>query len=422
MSTRPPGYYTSWLNVVTEIPSFYGKLDLYQWLGDWTFANYGHRWNNQSKKLNAILTINGLNNATEIDINKRINNDDRDLSKVTLGLSDVEPAIFISNQFNPWDRITIINNGNIRGAYAYRKYEGNNIDFTPPSTIQSARGNVSRLQVSSVALVARAAGGNGGFSSRSGSGAGGGGGGSGGTSSANASVTPGVAVTRSGGSVGTNSAWVQSGVNKVLASPGGNGGNACCGRQKGYCKTFGITDFKTDFAYVLFGGWNPTCSPDNIAHVPDSPGGGGGGGFDLVSGGKTGVDGKPGTAAPRQWYASAGCGSVGTGFGGDGGVGGGGNGGKGESVQMCNPGYGRTNGSAGSHYFAYWQLQLFGPAIINQHNNVRIINNGEIAGGYSDGKTIYAVYGANIMDSAETDWNGTSNTGTIYPTSPGLEP
>ena len=238
MSTRPPGYYTSWLNVVTDIPSFYGKLDLYEWIGDWTAANYGHRWTNASKKLNAILTINGLNNATEIPIGKRINNRDDNLSLVTLELSDVEPAIFISNKFNPWDRITIINNGNIRGAYAYRKYEGTS-DFTPPTTVQSVKNNVKTLKVNSVYLEARAAGGNGGFSTKGGSGAGGGGGGAGGLCAATVNVTEGIAVTRSGGNAGANSNWIHNGNTVAQASPGSNGGNASGGSRTKCCVTFG---------------------------------------------------------------------------------------------------------------------------------------------------------------------------------------
>lgn len=154
-----------------------------------------------------------------------------------------------------------------------------------------------------------------------------------------------------------------------------------------------------------------------------SAGRGGGGGSNLNTGSKTGEDGGNGSAS-SGWQSRNSCGSAAVASGGQGGAGAGGRGGNGETTQSDCGGYptGRTNGSAGSHYYAYWQLQLFGPAIINEHSNVRIINNGEIAGGYSDGKTIYAVYGASIMDQNETDWNGSNNNGTIYPSSPGRQP
>lgn len=393
-AVRPPGYYTSWLHVITNIPSTQ-NLDLYDWIGDWTERNYGHRWTNTSKKLNAILTIPNTSiisasNYTDVKLN----------SAITPG--NITPALLITTQFRSFDRITLINRGKIIGSYGFRDY-GGSTSFTPPDDVISTKNTINTHKVTTVSLSATAGGGRGGNGTNNFSGAGGGGGGAGGRCIVNnVTVEPGVQIIATGGGAGQGAKFAQNTKSLAHASAGSPGGNPSGGNQEGYCKA------KGPFGECYSGG--------NRDNAP-TPGAGGAGGSNLITARKNGNNGSKGGSGGQRYYGER-SGVAG----GAGGVGIGGNGGVGGNAYNGNDRNG-ANGLPGSLAWSYVQKQLFGPAIRNLHTNIRLINDdGEIAGGYSDGQTIYAVYGASLFDSTETDWNGPNNNGTIFPTVPGLQP
>lgn len=427
MSVKAPGYYTSWLHVVTEIKENLTNVDLYEWMKKWTKDNYGHEWNNESKKLNAIITI---NSSATLSASKFV---DKTLNENILA-SEPKPALKIPTSSGPgvpgfrsYDRITIINNGKIIGAYADRNYgktfsprrtgslyarsgpyftgEGS---FKPPKTIEQ-HGVVRRHKVNSVNLQVAGGGGSGGPYDVGGTvdsiaGCGGGGGGAGGRcTQEDVFVFEDVEVTSSGGGAGNGTSYSQVDIGSLAAaSPGGAGGKGTLVRRSYYCK-----------GWDFFGCGNPDH------HSNDGKGGKGGkGGSNLKTGTKNGDDGGDG-GMQSQIYASSGCQGT-KGFGGSGGGGVGGAGGKGGEAHNKCGGYpiAPTSGESGWSLYNFKQLQLFGPAISNYHTNVRIINNGVIAGGYNDFNLqsptpLYAIYGANLVETHPT-W------GTVYsPSSPG---
>lgn len=391
-AVRPPGYYTSWLHVVTDIPSTSTGINLYTWIGDWTERNYGHRWTNTSKKLNAILTIQPGSILTAPDYTT---------AKLNTAINPVNvlPPILIPDDFRDFDRITIINLGQIIGAYGFRDFSGSGT-FTPPSTV-SQNNIILTQRVNRVTMDVAGGGGAGGNSNSGGTGSGGGGGGAGGRCQVeDVEVTPGVVISASGGGSGQNASYTQSGNTLAAASAGGRGGDGTVRGYYGYCKArIGLP----------FGG--SICLNTGHRVDPGSGGGGGQGGRNTITNIQNGNNGTAGGVG-RQRYSDTGW--CGVGAGGSGGVGAGGNGGAGGVARIrcdSNP----TNGSAGGAgwlLYSYTQRQLFGPAIKNRHNNIRIINQGQIAGGYSTGQTIYAVYGAGLFEAPS--W------GTIYPITPGI--
>lgn len=200
MSVKAPGYYTSWLHVVTEIPAG-SNINLYNWIGDYTERNYNHRWTNTSKKLNAILTIGPNTRITSADYtNKRLNDN-------SITGSSFNPSLLIPDNFRDYDRITIINNGKIVGAYGFRDYDGNG-SFTPFPRVESYD-IISLHEVTSVNLSVGAGGGDGGNNLGRAAGAGGGGGGSGGRSDGTYSVRPGYQVKGTGSGRLQNASYSQ---------------------------------------------------------------------------------------------------------------------------------------------------------------------------------------------------------------------
>ena len=366
-AVRPPGYYTSWLHVVTEIKDtdadqYKNGINLYEWIGNWTAANYGHRWTNASKKLNAILTIPSGVRVTAPFLSTPLNS--------APAASSCVPAITIPSDFRDFDRITIINNGTIIGQYGSKSYSGNG-SFTPPS-LNSSNGVTVTDTVISASLTVAAGGGQGGNNAGSCAGGGGGGGGAGGRATGTYTVLPGVQITANGGGAGQSASYSQAGQGSIIsASAGSKGGDGFGGNRGRYCGGFTILG-------VCFN-WFNTCQ--------NGEGGSGGSG-----GSPGGNDGSKGGSGGYRYDRS---GMQRNSGGGNGGAGAGGNGGQGASEPDGNPG----QGSAGYHNYSYSRTELYGPALVNYHNNVRITNNGVIAGGYAL-TPVYAVYGTSLMELA----------------------
>jgi len=374
-AVRPPGYYTSWLHVVTEIKDtnldkYKNGINLYNWIGDWTQANYGHRWTNASKKLNAILTINSGSIVYAPSFDTPISSTSTGFTNSPTPASRI-PAILIPDDFRDFDRITIINNGIIIGQYGVRSYSGSG-SFTPPQINSSSTVIVTDF-ISPATLSVAGGGGRGGENAGSGSGGGGGGGGAGGLSTKTVTVAPGVPVVASIGGEGQGSSYSQSGKVLVSAGGGGAGGNGFGGNRGRYCGGFNI-------AGICFNWFNTWA---------DGEGGEGGRG-----GSPGGRDGQKGGSGGYRYDRS---GMQRNSGGGSGGQGTGGNGGKGADEPKGNAG----SGSRGWADWSYNRRELYGPAIVNFHDNVRIINNSVIAGGYAQ-RPVYAVYGTGLMEAPPT--------------------
>jgi hypothetical protein len=376
MSVRPPGYYTSWFHVVADIPTS-ANIDLYKWIGDWTQANYNYRWTNTSKKLNAILTIQSGTVISASDYTaKRIN--------TSPAASECTPAILIGNQFRSYDRITIINKGKIIGAYGFKDFSGSS-DFTPP-VATSSNGIILTHDVTSAFLTVAAGGGEGGKAAGTGNGlcGGAGGGGSGGIKSETKTITAGTIVNGSGGGAGEDAEYKQNDVSLIKATKGGDGGDSIAANPKSREACAAINLF------------NIFCQ---TIYQPYTPGNGGSAGS---PGGSKGSDGN----ARDEEAQSRDCSSC---KGGLGGTGGGGSGGKGRDG--CDGGE-KISGNAGSLSYTYIRKELFGPAIVVRHTNVRIYNeDGIIAGGY-DNPVRYALYGSGNVENPIG--------GIIEPSSPGI--
>lgn len=199
MAVRHPGHYGSWLHLVTDLTTS-SNINLYDWIGDKTSALYGHRWNNTSKKLNAIITIpsNNLINSTNSSV----------------------PAITIDGRFRNFDRITLIIKGTILGGYSSYCYNGTSGSFDVPSKSVD-RGIEISSDVTEVSVKLVGAGGGGGTGNEKGNGGGGGGGGGGALVEGKIGVKPGTTVTFTAGSGGARG--TTSGPRSIQdGSPGGN--------------------------------------------------------------------------------------------------------------------------------------------------------------------------------------------------------
>lgn len=359
MSVRAPGYYTSWLHVVTDIPNR-TNLNLYDFIREFTREKYGYEWTNTGKKLNAILTIKRgtVINAANFDSPK--------LNSQITG-QQVPAALTIPNDFRDYDRITIINEGVIRGAYGLRDYSGVG-SFTPPIE-QSVSGVITNFEVRTVNLDVKAGGGDGAAAIGQGSGAGGGGGGAGGRCTKNnLTVTPGEQIVGAT-TVGrlAEAKYTQFGRAICHASPGASGQQGQATGKSRYCGGFDA------YGIVCFNWFD--------FYNPGSPGIGGAGGRDEIDGVLNGQRGQNGQVGRQKYNRDnrplEGCGGVGGKlYGGDGGDGG---------SEPGNPGCPRrSNGQGGYCEFSYTRRELFGPAVKNFHNNIRFINNGIIAGGIND--------------------------------------
>lgn len=180
MAVRPPGYYGSWLHVDATLETG-TDINLYNWIVDWTEREYGYRWDNTSKKLNAIITIPSGAIITASSINS--------------------PAILIDNNFRSFDRITLKINGKVIGGYVTKSYSFgigsvNNLGvlrFSIPDA-SSSNGIVLASNVTSIGVGLVGGGGGGGTGNEKGNGGGGGGGGGGGYLSGYIPVAGGASV------------------------------------------------------------------------------------------------------------------------------------------------------------------------------------------------------------------------------------
>jgi len=378
MSVRPPGYYTSWFHVVADIETT-SDIDLYKWIGNYTDRVYGYRWTNASKKLNAILTIQPGTVISASDLAPLINN--------LPAASSCVPAILIDSRFRPYDRITIINKGKIIGAYGQKNYKGSDT-FTPPAQVASSVENGSIIithDVTVATLTVAAGGGKGGKAADKSMGlcGGAGGGGSGGIKTSTESVTPGSEVTASGGLAGQDAKYTQ-GLMSVEATKGGDGGDSIAAEPKSReaCPAINLFDIFCQTIYQPY-----TAGKGGAKGRPD---------------GSPGSDG----SARDQEAQSRDCNLC---IGGAGGSAGGGAGGRGRDG--CDS-RARIEGGKGYTNYSYNRKELFGPAIVVRHTNVRIINDeGIIAGGYSN-PSIYALYGSGNVENKIG--------GIIVPSSPGI--
>jgi hypothetical protein len=146
------------------------------------------------------------------------------------------------------------------------------------------------------------------------------------------------------------------------------------------------------------------CWPEYITIYNEGNGGdGGAGGNDGGNAGTAGQGGK------RSYEAR---GSSPLGRGGAGGASGGGAGGKGGDARNESNATGSGAGKPGSVSWSYTRRELFGPAIVVRHTNVRFYNEeGIIAGGYSN-PVRYAFYGSQNVENTIG--------GIIVPSSPGI--
>lgn len=398
-NVRPPGYYTSWFHFVANLPA-QQNVNLY----DYIVKNSS--WNSESKKLNAIITIPEGVTISARDITTKID-ESGNPSVIGTNAAIYIPATlpFGQGSFREYDRITIINKGTIKGAYAFRDYGGENSSFTPPAEVKNGLDNISD-QVSSVFLEVRGGGGGGGGACNSLAGSGGGGGGSGGRSAQTVTVTPGIMVVSgrglggsgssnncsgcsynsNGGNTyandGGNSFFSQNGSNIILAT-GGKGGQ--CGKNGGRYE-------KRDFFGFTSATW--------YRKSPNSSGGAGG-----TPGGTSGGTGTGGDQASEK------SGDAPRGKGGSGGANtnhsSGGRGAKARRERNQDDGVTEaTSGENGLTRFSYTRRELFGPALAVNHNNFFIDNNdGKIIGGYPNinnvAQTKWAVYGGNNIKAVE---------------------
>jgi hypothetical protein len=366
MNVKHPGYYSSWLHVVTNIPSS-TNINLYDWIGEWTQSNYKHKWTNTSKKLNAILTI-------------PINSD-------VISTSYSIPAITIDNRFRAFDRITLKIAGKIIGGYRCYQFF-NTSEFEVPGDIYEK--NILTIQKAfSISAFIVGGGGGGGSGNEKGNGGSGGGGGGGGCIEGDFNPSPGTNV---GFKVGSG------GKGARISGPfqtdnGDNGGNSAisftdktlnsktwtAGGGKGGTAGGGTSTREGAPGFAGIGGAGGESDTDGYS-VTIKNGSKGGNGQIGQNDRSNGVGGNGGTSG-----GGGAGGSGGTEDGGNGSPHGGGGGGAGfrdrEGAARFNNG---GNGAPGFARTGYSLNYLAGPGLRIQNNFVgflEIINQGGVIAG-----------------------------------------
>jgi hypothetical protein len=412
-NVRPPGYYVSWYHFVADLPAS-TNVNLYD------FITQNSRWNSSSKKLNAIITITENTTISARDITRSLINADGKPA-----VTGPDAAIYVppttpfgQGSFRSYDRVTIINKGKIKGAYAYRDYGnwlGNNEGFIPPTAIKHPTNGTGFSsdnltdEVKTVRLETRSAGGGGGGPSNQNAGAGGGGGGSGGRNiNNNATVIPGTVVSAtvgSGGAAGGHEAGggkggdtdFTQGTSELIKSIGGEGGTGGQdGGQREVCWVW--TPFSVFCATVY------------------NTGNGGTGGAGGSAGGARGSDGTDGPEAKERDNVAPR---------GKGGAGGAkenhSSGGKGGTASRTPDGAGQAAkpGQDGAARYDYTRREIYGPALVVRHVNTFLNNDsGKIIGGYrnykpEEDRSKWAIYGSGNLKKSEEALNDYMNTNIV---------